>query len=70
MSIDWDEAFSITINVNNVAVGLGLNLEKSIHYLDLDPPALLHVGYLVLTYWSGSRDLEKVKKINPVNMSA
>ena len=70
MSIDWDEAFSITINVNNVAVGLGLNLERSIHYLDLDPPALLHGGYPVLTYWSGSRDLEKVKKINPVNMSA
>ena len=59
MSIDWDEAFSITINVNNVAVGLGLNLERSIHYLDLDPPALLHGGHPVLTYWSGAEILRR-----------
>ena len=59
MSIDWDEAFSITINVNNVAVGLGLNLERSIHYLDLDPPALLHRGRPVLTYWSGAEILRR-----------
>ena len=43
----------VTVNVNKVAVDLGLNLERSIHYLDLDPPALLHGGRPVLTYWSG-----------------
>ena len=59
----------VPVNVSNVVLGLGLNLERSTH-LDLDPPALLHGGRPVLTYWSGSRDLEKVKKINPVNMSA
>ena len=42
----------VPVNVSNVALGLGLNLERSTH-LDLDPPALLHGGRPVLTYWSG-----------------
>lgn len=42
----------VPVNVSNVVLGLGLNLERSTH-LDLDPPALLHGGRTVLTYWSG-----------------
>ena len=42
----------VPVNVNNVTLGLGLNLERSTN-LHLDPPALLHGGHPVLTYWSG-----------------
>ena len=48
----------VPVNVSNVALGLGLNLERSTH-LDLDPPALLHGGRPVLTYWSGAEILRR-----------
>ena len=35
-------------------MGLGLNLERSIYYLDLEPLAFLHGVRPVLTLWSGA----------------
>ena len=46
--------FGVTVNVDNVAMGLGLNLERSIYYLDLEPLAFLHGVRPVLTLWSGA----------------
>ena len=54
-NVDWLRGgqllFGVTVNVNKVAVDLGLKLERSIQYLDLDPPAFLHGGIIQRKLW-------------------